>query len=163
MKRPPGTATSTQAALDELDLRVRRHVYRRFVELGRAPALAEVARELGAGQGEVRRSLRRLHDAHALVLEQDASAIRMAHPFSAIETRHRVRSAGRWWYANCAWDAFGIPAALGVDGHVSSRCACCDEPIDIDIDVVGRLPVPGESVVHVLLPARRWWEDIVFT
>ncbi len=161
MNHAPGTPTPPQAALDDFDLRVRRHVYRHFVERGRAPALEEIARALGAGQGEVERSLRRLHDAHALVLEQGAPAIRMAHPFSAVETRHRVRSAGRWWHANCAWDAFGIPAALGVDGHVSSRCACCDEPIDID--VVGRRPVQEESVVHVLLPARRWWEDIVFT
>jgi hypothetical protein len=147
--------------VNDFDLLVRRHVYRRFVELGRAPALEEVAGELGAGQGEVERSFRRLHDAHALVLEQSSPTIRMAHPFSAVETQHRVRSAGRFWYANCAWDAFGIPAALGVDGHLSSRCACCDEPVEID--VVDRLPVRDESVVHLLVPARRWWDDIVFT
>jgi hypothetical protein len=147
--------------VNDFDLRVRRHVYRRFVELGRAPALEEVAVELGAGQGEVERSFRRLHDAHALVLEHSSPTIRMAHPFSAVETQHRVRSAGRFWYANCAWDAFGIPAALGADGHLSSRCACCDEPVEMD--VVDRLPVRDESVVHVLVPARRWWDDIVFT
>lgn len=147
--------------MDEFDLRVRRHVYRRFVALGRAPTLEEVAGELSAGPVEIERSFRRLHDAHALVLEQGSPAIRMAHPFSAIETSHRVRAAGQRWYANCAWDAFGIPATLGVDGHVSSRCACCDEPIEID--VVDRAPARDDSVVHVLLPARRWWDDIVFT
>jgi hypothetical protein len=161
---PVDPVDDTNQLVDEFDRHVRRHVYRRFVELGRAPALEEVAGELGAGRDEIEPSLRRLHDAHALVLEvleQGAPAIRMAHPFSAIETAHRVRAAGRLWYANCAWDAFGIPAALGVDGHLSSRCACCDEPIAID--VVERAPVPDDSVVHLLLPARRWWDDIVFT
>jgi hypothetical protein len=161
---PPARSGATKRLVDEFDLRVRRHVYRRFVELGRAPVLEEVARELGAEHGEIERSLRRLHDAHALVLEvreQGAPAIRMAHPFSAFETAHRVRAASRLWYANCAWDAFGIPAALAVDGYLSSRCACCDEPIEID--VVARAPVPDDSVVHMLLPGRRWWDDIVFT
>jgi hypothetical protein len=33
----------------------------------------------------------------------------------------------------------------------------------IEIDVVGRRPMPDRDVVHLLLPARRWWDDIVFT
>src|SRR2546423_11392860 len=69
--------------VDELDLRVRNHVYRRFVELGRAPRLEEAAAELLLGLGETEAVFRRLHDAHALVLEPDRTEIRMAKPFSA--------------------------------------------------------------------------------
>ena len=36
----------------------------------------------------------------------------MANPFSAVPTAYRVPPDGRWWYANCAWDAFGILSAL---------------------------------------------------
>jgi hypothetical protein len=138
--------------MDELDLALRNEVYGRFVELGRAPRLAE----LGAPDD----ALRRLHEEHALVLGADGEIL-MANPFSAVPTPHRVQAGGRWWYANCAWDAFGIPAALGADGHISSSCPDCGEAIEID--VVRRRPVPDGDVFHVLVPARRWWDDIVFT
>jgi len=135
------------------DLELRNLVYRRFVELGRAPTLEELATDEAA--------LRRLHDAHWLVLEPDRPEIRMMNPFSAVPTQHRVEADGRSWFANCAWDAFGIPAALGVDGHISSLCPDCGE--SIEIDVVDRRPEPADDVFHVLVPARRWWDDIVFT
>ena len=147
--------------MDELDLRIRRHVYRRFVELGRAPRVDEVATELQLPLAEAEACLRRLHEAHALVLLPDSLELMVANPFAAIETRHRVQAGGRSWYAICAWDSFGILAALGVDGHVSSSCACCDEPIEID--VVGRAPVPDACPVHFLVPARHWWDDIAYT
>ena len=144
--------------MDDRDLRIRNHVYRRFVELGRAPTLAELKDDLG---DEVEPALRRLHDAHALVLEVDRTGIRMANPFSAVPTPHRVGAGGRSWYANCAWDAFGIPAALHVDGHVSSTCPDCTEAIEIDIR--GGCAIPDEYVFHVLVPAAHWWDDIGFT
>ena len=135
------------------DLELRNLVYRRFVELGRAPTLDE----LGTNEA----ALRRLHDARMLVLEPDRPEIRMVIPFSAVPTPYRVEAAGRSWFANCAWDAFGIPAALGVDGHISSSCPDCGEPIEID--VADRRPEPADDVFHVLVPARSWWDDIVFT
>jgi hypothetical protein len=144
--------------MDERDIQVRNHVYRRFVELGRAPVLGELQEELG---DDVEPALRRLDDAHALVLEPDRAEIRMANPFSAVPTRYRVEAGGRSWYGNCAWDAFGIPAALHVDGHVSSVCSDCGEPIEIDVRA--RRPVPDEHVFHVTVPAAHWWDDIVFT
>jgi Alkylmercury lyase len=147
--------------MDHRDLALRNHVYRRFAELGRAQTVAETAEELGLSADEAETGLRRLHDAHWLVLEGDRPAIRMANPFSAIPTPHLVEAGGRTWYANCAWDAFGIPAALGVDGYISDVCADCGERIEID--VVERRPVPESDVVHLLVPARHWWDDIVFT
>ncbi|HEY2939817.1 MAG TPA: organomercurial lyase [Gaiellaceae bacterium] len=147
--------------MDQSDLALRNHVYRRFAELGRAPELAETADELGLLAERAEAGLRRLHDAHWLVLESDRPEIRMANPFSAVPTPHRVEAGGRTWYANCGWDAFGIPAALGVDGHISSTCPDCGEAIELD--VIDRRPKPNRDVFHVLVPARSWWEDIVFT
>jgi len=95
------------------------------------------------------------------VLEPDGTAIRMANPFSAVPTPYRVDAGGRSWYGNCAWDAFRIPAALQVDGHVSSTCPDCGDPIEIDIR--NKRPVPDEHVFHVAVPASHWWDDIVFT
>jgi hypothetical protein len=135
------------------DLALRNIVYRRFVELGRAPTMAELA--------TTEEALGRLHERRMVVLEPDCPEIRMAIPFSAVPTPYRVEAGGRSWFANCAWDAYGILAALGVDGHISSSCPDCGEPIEID--VVDRRPEPADDVFHVLVPARSWWEDIVFT
>ena len=147
--------------MDEADVRIRNHVYRRFVELGRAPRFDELAAELGLSPDEIEAAMRRLHDAHALVLEPDGSRILMAHPFSAVPTPHRVHENDRWWYANCAWDAFGILAALGVDGHVASSCPDCAQPVEITVR--GAKPVDDDHVVHINVPAAHWWDDIVFT
>ncbi len=142
--------------MDERDVALRNRTYARFVELGRAPAPAE----LGDPE-EVLEGWARLHEAHALVLEEGGQAIRMANPFSAVPTPYRVEAAGRWWYANCAWDAFGILAALGADGRIETECPDCDEPIALDVS--GGRPSDDTLLFHSLVPARRWWDDIVFT
>jgi hypothetical protein len=139
--------------MDERDLALRNRVYSQLVELGRVPTIAETGGDQAA--------LRRLHDEHALVLEADGSAIRMAAPWSGVPTPYRVRAAGREWFGNCVWDAFGIPAALGVDGHVSATCLDCGEGLEVGASD-GRSD-RDDLVAHFLLPARRWWDDIVFT
>jgi hypothetical protein len=136
-----------------MDVELRNRIYAWFVERGEAPTLEETDADEAA--------LRRLHDAHALVLEPDGTEIRMLNPFSAVPTGYRVEAGGRSWYGNCVWDAFGIPAALGVDGHVSTTCAYCGAALEID--VVDRRPRPRDLVAHILVPARHWWDDIVFT
>jgi alkylmercury lyase-like protein len=139
--------------MDERDVELRNRIYAQLVELGRVPTIEETGADAA--------SLRRLHDAHALVLEPDGSAIRMLNPFSGPPTSYRVEAGGRSWYGNCVWDAFGIPAAFGVDGHVSTTCLDCGEPLEVDV-VAGRAE-PDDVVAHILLPARHWWDDIVFT
>lgn len=146
--------------MDERDLEIRNYVYRRFVETGRAPRVGDVAGEFGLSGEEAEAGFRRLHDAHALVLESNRLEILMLNPFSCVPTPHRVQAAGRWWYGNCGWDAFGVLAALHVDGHISSSCPDCAEPIEIDVRE--QRPLSEELVFHVLLPAERWWDDVVF-
>jgi hypothetical protein len=148
--------------VDELDLRIRNHIYSSFVRDGTAAAPAETAEELELAETKVSDAYRRLHDAHALVLEPGSLRIRMLNPFSVVETPHRVRCAGRSWFANCAWDALGIPAALHADGRVESACPDCAEPLELEV-VDGSLARGGELLVHFVVPARRWWDDIGFT
>jgi hypothetical protein len=94
------------------DLAIRNLTYQQFVERGRAPTSNEIAESAGTPVGELRAIWQRLHEGHAIVLDASTGELRMANPFSAVPTAFRVH-AGRWWYANCAWDAFGICAALG--------------------------------------------------
>ena len=148
--------------MDEHDLRIRNRVYRSFAETGNALEPAEVAAELDLAETEVAAAYRRLHDAHALVLHPGTTQIRMLNPFSAIETPHRVEAGGRFWFANCAWDALGIPAALHVDGSIRSSCADCGDALELEVRD-GRLTRGADLLVHFVVPARRWWDDIGFT
>jgi hypothetical protein len=147
--------------VETVDIELRNATYRQFVELGRAPTAREVASAHGLTVDDVRESWRRLHDAHALVLDDRTGEIRMASPFSAVPTPFRVRSTGRSWFANCAWDAFGIGAALHVDTEIDTECADCATPLTIKVRD-GR--ADDENLVfHVLVPASEWWQDIGFT
>lgn len=147
--------------MDDLDLRLRATTYGLLVQLGRAPTAIEVARSTGLGEGEVVDAWRRLHDAHALVLNPATAEIRMLNPFSAVPTAYRVQAGARWWYANCAWDAFGVCAALHADGRIEASCPDCGDPIAIELR--DERPDDESLLFHVLVPAAHWWDDIVFT
>lgn len=147
--------------MESPDLAVRQRTYGLFVDLGRAPLAGEVAVACGVSESAVLASWARLQDQHALLLNPSGSRIRMANPFSAVPTPHRVHAAGRWWYANCAWDAFGICAALGVDGEIETTCPDCGEPIGTGVR--NRRPTEPDLLFHCLVPAAIWWNDIAFT
>jgi hypothetical protein len=147
--------------MNDADLALRNRTYGLFVDLGRAPTVGEVAAVMDWTQAEVAAGWRTLHDGHALVLQDGVDEIRMANPFSAVPTAYRVNAAGRWWFGNCAWDAFGILAALEVDGRIESSCPDCGDPISIEVKD-GR---PDDSGLrfHCLVPAASWWDEIAFT
>src|SRR5438105_5033415 len=142
--------------MDEGDIDLRNRTYARFVELGRAPTPAELGDPVDVVAG-----WRRLHNAHALVLEPATDELRMANPFSAVPTAYRVQANDRWWYANCAWDAIGVCAALHVDGRVETSCPDCGEPISVQVQ--DEKPDDTSLLFHVLVRAAHWWDDIVFT
>lgn len=147
--------------MDERDLELRELTYRLFVDRGRAPTPDEVASVSGSTKADVESGWRRLHDAHALVLNPATTEIRMVNPFSAVPTAYRVHARGRWWYANCAWDAFGVCAALHADGRIETSCPDCGEPLAIDVR--DQRPSDQSLLFHCLVPAAHWWDDIVFT
>jgi hypothetical protein len=149
-------------AIDEGRLRLLRQVvYREFVEEGRPPTAAEAARRLGIGVEEVLAGWGRLHDLHVLVLDRDRVGIRMAHPFSASQMHFVVASAEQKWWGGCAWDSFGIMAALDQRVLVATTCVGCGRPLALVADPQG--PPPEPYVAHFAVPAARWWDDVVRT
>ena len=147
--------------MDDDDRALRNSTYELFVQLGRAPAIDEVSQATGWAVESVRAGWHRLHDEHALVLQTGTSEIRMANPFSAVPTAHRVWAADRWWYANCGWDALGVCAALRVDGNIETSCPDCGERVDFAVR--DQRPEDLDLVFHCLVPASRWWHNIGFT
>jgi len=145
----------------DLELRVKLAVYAHFAETGRRPSAADVASRAGVEAGEVRESFASLRSKRVLVLEADGASIRMAPPFSGVPTQHEVTAGGVSYYANCAWDALGIPAALGRPAVVRSRCEESLEPLELAVSDQG--PAATDWVFHCVVPAAKWWDDIVFT
>jgi hypothetical protein len=82
------------------------------------------------------------------------SVMSRSKPFTA-------RAAGRVYFGNCIWDALGIPAMLACDGRVETSCGCCGEAMSMSVE--GRALQASEGLVHFAIPARRWWEDIVYS
>ena len=117
----------------------------------------------GIGVADVPASWQRLHDQHALVLNRATAEIRMANPFSAIPSAYRIKAASRWWYANCAWDAVGVSALCTLTGSASLRTSCPDCGETISLRVEAYKPDETSLLLHCLVPARRWWDDIVYT
>jgi hypothetical protein len=145
----------------QLDREVRLTVYQHFVATGGAPEPGWLAGALSLTAPEVEASFRRLASQRVLVLQEDSYRIRMAMPFSGVPTAYRVETAHGAWWANCGWDALGIPAMLGEDARITTSCQDCDSPLQLTVD--RGQPREPKAVLHFLVPAARWWQDIGFT
>jgi hypothetical protein len=100
----------------DFDTAVKMNIYETIARTTQAPTSAEVAESMSASPEEVTAALERL-----LVPEPDnPSRIRMAPPFSGVETFFRVKVQDKVYYANCAWDALGIAAALHADAIIEA-------------------------------------------
>lgn len=146
----------------DFDTTVKLMIYETIAETAVAPSAAGVGQRIGATPSEVEAAFARLHAKRLLVPEPgDPSQIRMAPPFSGVATPFPVEARGRRYYANCAWDALGIPAVLHADAVIAASDAFTGEPITLEVK--GNRPVPQECVIHFAVPAARWWEDIIHT
>ena len=149
-----------QDIFTSIERTVRLFVYRHIVDTTLTPDAQTIARDTGIAPPEVAAALRRLADAHALVLAPASLSIWMAHPFSSVPTPYPVRMQGRTYWANCAWDALGVASMLGADADTRTRCADCGSEMRISVRA-GR--VEGGGVVHFVVPPRRFWENVAYT
>lgn len=141
------------------DRTLRHRIYESFAVSGSAPGPEDLVDWCG-GAGEAAAALRRLHDAHAVVVD-DAGRIAMALPFSAQPTGHRVTAIDRAWWANCAWDSLAIPVATAAD--VAIRSTWMDDDRPVELEVSGGDLSDTRGFVHFVCPARHWWDDIAET
>ena len=94
-------------AVEERDLGLRNVTYGLFVDLGHAPTLEETAEAIGAtaSGAEGLAAPARGPRARPRLPARTRSGWRIRSRLSRLA--YRVHAAGRWWYANCAWDASG--------------------------------------------------------
>jgi hypothetical protein len=136
---------------------IRHFVYQHFAETTRPPSVDETARHFGISPEKAAEYFRELHNRHAIFLNPDvnttmisvnttvaktsgktegnypAFAMRMAWPFSAIPTDFKVHANGKTYFANCAWDMLGIPAALHTDAVIEAVCTESHEKVRLEI------------------------------
>jgi hypothetical protein len=143
-------------------VRVRIAVLERTIASGQVPTAGEIATELDLPLAMVQEAYARLGESHVFVCEPgDPSRLRMANPFSAVPTPFKVSARDGSYYGNCVWDSLGIVSLLGGEGTVETSCPDCGEPMWLRVEG-GELVEPG-GIVHFGVPARHWWDDIVFT
>ena len=151
---------------DDFNTRVRLKLYELFLAHGHCPKMDDVARALACSVSDVGTAFRQLADAHMLVLQPGSGEILMANPLSAVPTAFVVETEGtaesRSWYGNCIWDALGVIAMLHGDGRVLTSCGCCGESMAVSVRQ-GEVEARPPGIVHFAIPAKHWWDDIVFT
>jgi DNA-binding transcriptional MocR family regulator len=145
----------------DVDNHVRLAIYERFVEDGEAPSARDVAEALSVSAEEAEAAFRRLAESRVIVLVPGTLEIWMANPLSAVPTSFRVETPRGSFWGNCIWDGLGVVSMLGGEGIVETRCADCEEPMELRV-ANGEL-VDGDGVAHFAVPAARWWENIGFT
>lgn len=146
----------------DFDTTVKMSIYQIIAETAKMPSAHDIAQSLGASVKEVREAFQSLHQRRLLVPElDDPMKIRMAPPFSGIETPFAVLVGEKTYYGNCAWDALGISAALHTDAVVETMDAQSGEPMKIEVR--NQRPISQQCAIHFAVPVAQWWDDIIHT
>src|SRR5215208_7953042 len=140
---------------------IRAFVYGHFAQTTYSPSVGETATHFGLTHEQAASAYEELHQRHAFFLKPETYNILMANPFSGVETPFKVHANDKTYFANCAWDSFGIPATLQVEAEVEAACAQTGEPIRLR--VTGQQVQDSDALVHFLLPFRDWYNDLTFT
>lgn len=146
---------------DSLLWQVRHFVYTHFADSTLPPSVDETAAYFNISTEEASEYYKELHNRHAFFLEPETLTIRMANPFSGIPTDFRVQANGKTYYANCAWDMLGIPAALHTDAVIEAVCTESNESVQLEI-TNGQI-TNYDLLIHFPLPFARWYDDLTFT
>ena len=140
---------------------IRAFVYQHFAETTRPPSVDETADLFGLTHEQAASAYQTLHQRHSFFLGPGTHHILMANPFSGVQTSFKVHANGKTYFANCAWDSLGIPAALHVDAEIDAECAQSGGKIRL---TVSRQTVQHEAgLVHFLVPFTSWYDDLPFT
>jgi Alkylmercury lyase len=145
---------------NDLDALLRLFVYRQIIRSEKSPTAAEMAQAFACSTTRIRASLARLSESHAFMLQENGELWRAA-PFSCIPTSFPVKIGKRSWFGNCIWDALGIPAMLREDAGIEASCGCCN--YEMPMEVKGGRLISGKGLIHIAVPAREWYKDVVFT
>jgi alkylmercury lyase len=117
---------------DDLTVRLRELAFGVLLTTREPVAPATLARLAGADDGPVAEALDGL--ARAGRIDRDAQGLVLgAAGLTLGDGPHALAVDGHPFRTWCAFDALGIPAALGSDAHVQTACGVCGSPIEIEL------------------------------
>lgn len=146
---------------DSLLWQVRAFVYSHIADTTHPPSVEKTATHFNISAEEAGELYKELNNRHSFFLDPETLTIRMANPFSGIPTDFKVHANGKTYFANCAWDMLGIPAALHCDAVIDAVFTESNEAVQLEIRD-GKV-TNGELLVHFPLAFSHWYDDLVFT
>ena len=152
--------------LSPLAKQVRKYLFDTVLDTGQAPPMVEIMRTLDLSRQQITHVLVELEEVRRAIREPWSENLIQVPPFSNRPTPFRVTvEMDRKWYAHCGVSALGVSQSFpGKQVRVDSYCRDCAEPISItmvDENVVNL--EPSTMVLHIELPVRQWFENIIRT
>jgi hypothetical protein len=150
---------------------IRHFVYQHLADTTLPPSVDVTAAHFNISTEEATEYYRELHNRHAFFLDLETITVGMANPFSGIPTDFKVYANGKTYYANCAWDMLGIPAALHCNAVIEAICTESNESIRLEVrngqisnsQSANYQSTDSQLLIHFPLPFARWYDDLVFT
>lgn len=136
-------------------------VYQHFADTTMPPSVDDTAAHFNISPEEATEYYKELHNRHAFFLDLETLTVRMANPFSGIPTDFKVHANGKTYFANCAWDMLGIPAALHTDAVIEAKFTESNDLVKLEVKN-GKVTNP-DLLIHFPLAFSRWYDDLVFT
>ncbi len=145
----------------ELQDKIRYQVNRFIYERGFAPNTLQLAELLSVDEAEIKTGLTQLAENHAIVLHPGTHHIWVAHPFALSPTLFWVKSGEKTWWGNCIWCALGIAALAKADTEIHTKVN--GEQDSLVIHVKNGAVQETNLLVHFPIPAKRFWDNVVYT
>jgi hypothetical protein len=133
------------------------HLIRHVIETGHAPDLATVSVLAGISEQEAERGIRGLAEIHGVILVPTSLKVWSLHPFGLIPTSFWVSSELRGWWANCAWCALGIGAAIHQD--ITILTSSGGEAQRLEVRIERGVASRNDLLIHFPYPPEQWWEN----
>jgi len=145
-------------------------VYDTIARRGRPPASTEIGVHFGITPDDARGAVADAGLGHAMFPDPYTGEIAIAGPVAGIPTSYRVSANGVTWFANSAWDMLGVAAMFMTEVTIETRCTDCGDPVKFFLDphAFPAFSFPKGSkdekaIIHFLMPARQWHDDIAAT
>ena len=147
----------TQEFQDKVRIEVNRYIFNK----GFAPTTLELSKAFRTSEDTVKVGLRKLADNHAIVLHPNSFDIWAAQPFALFPTLFWVESGEKKWWGNCTWCSLGIASLTKQSTTIFTKVSGEEEPIRIDI--IDNKVIQKDLLVHLPIPAKRFWDNVIYT
>jgi alkylmercury lyase len=127
---------------------------------GKAIDRAGLIQATGFNEPKVDALLAGLTGRGLLVIESGSGRVVGSWGLSIMPTDHKLRIRGRELYTWCAVDAVGIPAGLGEDAIITSKCSQCGVPVRVEM-VAGQVGSVEPAGVQLWVTAGQMGRSVV--